>query len=561
MEKIRISYKGGLGSLRFSDLLEKLDFNKIDEISAGETFNIWQDSPMNFRLEFRQDELFFIFKNRKQPKWEDHFAKLEGERKINLSDIDHFLRIFEIFELSEVATTLASYTKIIYQGYEIYVRFSSELGYFWEITCLLDREDEQKINLHAKNILKIVELLNLTYWTEEDQQKTIKDSKFNFISTKYSIKEGWSALKLKIQKYLYETRHYEQIDKSIGKKRIIDLLEEIDNDFSLIERFYFEITGNQLVSTTYDKPFNALQKLYEKVICNTKYSIIVPFFNDSQRIAHLLLSLVGQKLPSIIKNGMEIIIIDDGSIQEEKDKLSKIIIYYEKKLPLNLVSLKNNSGRSNARNVGGLVSKGEVLFFLDGDVVLPSNYILENLFIYKLFPKVVTVSMKENISIHDERLSLLENRGYLHEQDINPSDFRMGKTIHPDGKGFNKMNHDPLVSVHISCIDQTDFFKNFGNGITCGVWELPYMVITHNTMVPKKGFLAVNGFSKKFKGWGLEDSFFGAMLISVGYYIIPSMKTPILHLNHPVRELSEEDRQKDFINNIEVYKELISEII
>src|SRR5258708_3907037 len=562
MEKIRISYKGNLKSFNLDEILKKLESDQIKSIEVGRTLNLWQDSPLNYRIEFRNGELFLVVKSRKQPKWEDHYSKLEGEEKIELFDLDHFIRLYEIFKLGEVATTLAVYIRIDYKGYELYIRHSSELGYFWEIAISVEQKDDDKIKYHKREILNIIEILDWSYWDEVTQSKVVKNSKFNLISAKYSLKDGWSSLRERISKYLREIRIYDkivEIDKNLDvPKRIVDALYEVDNDYSLVELFYKNTTQNNLTDLNYVKPLDSNIQVYEKIIGDKTCSIITPFLNDSERIKFLLKSIDGQDIPQSIKKGMELIIVDDGSSIEEKDKLFKLVEKFNHQLSINIVNLKDNRGRSNARNIGGLIAKGEILFFIDSDIVLPANYILENLFIQCLFPKVITVSMKENVSLHDERLSMLESRGSILPKDIIPKDFRLGKNIYPEGRGFNKMNHDALVPSYISCIDQTNYFRNFGNGTTCGVWELSHMVITHNTVVSKDGFVSVGGFSTEFKGWGLEDSFFGAKLISKGYYVIPSMKTPVLHINHPVREQTEEERQKDFVKNAEIYKNLIS---
>jgi hypothetical protein len=78
-------------------------------------------------------------------------------------------------------------------------------------------------------------------------------------------------------------------------------------------------------------------------------------------------------------------------------------------------------------------------------------------------------------------------------------------------------------------------------------------------MVIKKSFLQkVNGFGNEFNGWGLEDTFFGAKVISSGNFIIPLLSTGVYHINHPPRSGSEENKQKEYDENLSKYKELIN---
>lgn len=70
-------------------------------------------------------------------------------------------------------------------------------------------------------------------------------------------------------------------------------------------------------------------------------------------------------------------------------------------------------------------------------------------------------------------------------------------------------------------------------------------------------FENIGGFSKAFNGWGLEDTLFGAEAIAKGYFVIPIVNTGVYHIDHPPRSLSEENKMREYVNNIEIYKKLI----
>lgn len=84
-------------------------------------------------------------------------------------------------------------------------------------------------------------------------------------------------------------------------------------------------------------------------------SVIIPTYNKSQMVCDAIESVLNQTYKDF-----EIIVIDDGSTDDTKQKLSKYrdkIIYY----------WQTNKGLSNARNKGIEISKGEFIALLDHD--------------------------------------------------------------------------------------------------------------------------------------------------------------------------------------------------
>ena len=92
-----------------------------------------------------------------------------------------------------------------------------------------------------------------------------------------------------------------------------------------------------------------------------KISIIIPVFNEEENIEKLLNSIKKNK----IKN-KEIIIVDDGSTDNTREILKKFGSFVK------CVHIKK-SGVARARNVGIRYSRGSLIFFFDGDVILKNN--------------------------------------------------------------------------------------------------------------------------------------------------------------------------------------------
>lgn len=95
-----------------------------------------------------------------------------------------------------------------------------------------------------------------------------------------------------------------------------------------------------------------------------KVSVIIPVYNTEKYLKDCLDSLLGQSFQNF-----EAILIDDGS----GDQSSAICDEYQKKDFRIKVIHQKNQGVSVARNRGIEEAKGEWIFFLDSDDILPEN--------------------------------------------------------------------------------------------------------------------------------------------------------------------------------------------
>ena len=111
-----------------------------------------------------------------------------------------------------------------------------------------------------------------------------------------------------------------------------------------------------------------------------KFSIIIPVYNNEQTIERAIQSCLEQTFTSF-----ELIIIDDGSIDNSKTKLNAYSNYE------NIKILQNNSNRgvSYTRNRGIKVAKGEYLCFLDADDFFTHNKLA-----------VINTCIEKNPTIH-----------------------------------------------------------------------------------------------------------------------------------------------------------------
>jgi len=93
-------------------------------------------------------------------------------------------------------------------------------------------------------------------------------------------------------------------------------------------------------------------------------SIIIPTYNAERFMPNLL--------SSIFKSGvedMEVIIVDDCSTDDS--------VKIAREYPVKIIQLEINSGPAKARNIGVKAAKGDIIFFLDSDVIVMDGTIKE----------------------------------------------------------------------------------------------------------------------------------------------------------------------------------------
>ncbi|RJQ50189.1 MAG: glycosyltransferase family 2 protein [Nitrospiraceae bacterium] len=93
-------------------------------------------------------------------------------------------------------------------------------------------------------------------------------------------------------------------------------------------------------------------------------SIVIPTYNAERFMTPLLDSIFRNKIED-----MEVIIIDDCS----QDDTVKIAGTY----PVRVVELKKNGGPARARNIGVKAAEGDIIFFLDSDVIVLDGSVRE----------------------------------------------------------------------------------------------------------------------------------------------------------------------------------------
>ncbi len=107
-------------------------------------------------------------------------------------------------------------------------------------------------------------------------------------------------------------------------------------------------------------------------------SLVVPTYNRPRDLDNCLRSILMQTVAPL-----EVLVVDDGNLEElplreEFQRQGIDLVYLKKDVP----------GLTESRNLGAVKARGEIVFYLDDDVVLFPNYVEEILKVYEPSPDI-----------------------------------------------------------------------------------------------------------------------------------------------------------------------------
>lgn len=114
---------------------------------------------------------------------------------------------------------------------------------------------------------------------------------------------------------------------------------------------------------------------------NTKISVITPTYNRSKILEKVLKALSAQNYPSSL---WEVIVVDDGSTDDTPEVIKSL------NLPSSFTYIKlEKSGSARARNEGIRRAKGELIIFIDSDLIVIPSFLKEHIKSHELHDRVI----------------------------------------------------------------------------------------------------------------------------------------------------------------------------
>jgi len=222
----------------------------------------------------------------------------------------------------------------------------------------------------------------------------------------------------------------------------------------------------------------------------TRASIIIPTYNRQELLSRQLLCLSKQQGDFI----EEVLVCDDGSSTDTAATLEP----FRSRLPgLTLLRQEDRGFRAGqARNMGILAARGEVLLFIDDDLLLPSNFVAAH----------VTAHLERRNGSPSRRIVI----GFRHRA---------------SGIEGEIPTMEEILS---SCPD--DRVEHIGpEGLEVLSHPHPwFFVYSCNLSVTREP--STVWFNEDFVGWGMEDTELGYRLVREGFQVVSQPKARVLHI-------------------------------
>jgi glycosyltransferase involved in cell wall biosynthesis len=329
-----------------------------------------------------------------------------------------------------------------------------------------------------------------------------------------------------------ELRHfsYHSISDFIRKRDLYSELFAIENEgrrksspFMAFIRGTFDFLNTFIVKRGYRDGYRGLLiavsnanvsffkylKLYEANIHNSKkISLIITTYNRKEALELTLTSVLAQTIPPD-----EIIIADDGSQNDTRE----MIEYFAKRSFIPIIhSWQEDIGFRAAKSRNKAISKssGDYIIFIDGDIILHRNFIIDHI-----------RASEKGYYVQGSRV-LLDSA--LSQKFIDKETTRLPFL-------FSKRFRNKLNSIYIPFLSRLFFHyeKKSHNGVrSC------------NFSFFKEDLIKVNGFNEDFEGWGREDSELIERLYNIGLRRKNLKFCGIqYHLNHHIGKASSNNEE------------------
>lgn len=233
-----------------------------------------------------------------------------------------------------------------------------------------------------------------------------------------------------------------------------------------------------------------------------RFSFVIPTYQGKKLVKNTLEVLNYQT--GYESKDYEVVLVDDGSTDGTGEYIKGVNRNYN--LKYLYIERSAESSRAKARNHGWKAAEGEIIIFIDGDILVNRNYLLELDRCYGL----------------DRDILVIGNRIMLWEE------------LPFDSVHNRAAPEDVFFSPDSRLQLESRYYKYYRFSYNINYQLYPWLdVFSCNMAVPKSWLERTGGFDEGFKGWGLEDVEVGYAMWKEGIRIVLSSKLEVYHQNHP----------------------------
>ncbi|WHX98457.1 glycosyltransferase [Neobacillus sp. DY30] len=283
-------------------------------------------------------------------------------------------------------------------------------------------------------------------------------------------------------------------------------------------------------------------------------SIIMISYNKYPQNLYSLYALENQTFDH---EKMEVILIDDASSDETPSIQSETFNF-----PFRYIQCEKNVGRAKTKNIGIEESKGDILIFIDSEVILDPEFVEQHYLYHQTNDNLVVAGCLKHYCAY----TVFYPDFFEHEK---------GRLLHLIKRRRRWVPREKRISFKKRIKSGTDKFSFFSKeeiqqarykvyayheptfpeviekyGPELNDYTIPWkLVITRNVSMRKSLIEAIGPFDEEFQGHGIEDWELGYRLYKYGAKIIDNPNACVYHQEHP----RSPDNSIDNINNFLIF--------
>ena len=291
------------------------------------------------------------------------------------------------------------------------------------------------------------------------------------------------------------------------------------------------------------------------------WSIVIPVRGGAHLLSECLLSIDRQELVRAKPAQTEIIIVEDGVVAGQQSVFDDAAVneactrLTSRGARVRRLRVAENIRRALARNVGIDYSAHDVLFFIDGSMVLDSAFLTEHMLRHDRLPRsMALLGFKENLAFSDFNSDREQIVAGSRRADFS-RDLKWDHALKPDEAPFDYHGRTFIVGERINYMELTGWLHQLDANTQLGNRTLSTFFQTNIVSVPREAVTQVGGFSGKFQLWGFEDSFLGALLLARNLRLVPCPSGVAFNLEDPRED--NPHKLHDIENNRQLYRELL----
>jgi glycosyltransferase involved in cell wall biosynthesis len=269
---------------------------------------------------------------------------------------------------------------------------------------------------------------------------------------------------------------------------------------------------------------------------NIEVSIIIPSYN---KYPLNLLTLYSLEKQSFDFSKMEVLLIDDASTDQTSEQLKD----YRPPYHFTYIHCNQNGGRAKVRNLGIKHAKGNILIFLDAEMIVEPDFVQNHYHFHQSANNLIVTGAMHYGSVYSCIFP-----------DFHPDQLQeMKELVKNDAQLFQRYTqYDSSESTPFPLVDKQDIdngrykklrvkkslwhnliVENYGTNLKG--FTFPWMAfLTGNVSLRKDLITSVGSFDENFVLYGYEDWELGYRLYKAGANYILSDRVKSYHQEHPV---------------------------